>query len=646
MFIDPPDMISTPEVISDLIDDRITIIDAMVTTANATAVTALTALQSQTYEVDWEQPTLDSVTSGLDGINPEEPTTPTLAAIASSAVTFAGTTPLFTPVVVANDAVPEFVEKDYGFAIPEPPVVTWPVLTASVPGLSDIPIPTPPDYELPAVPTIDDIVIPAPPEYAVDEFTGVMPTDDLTAPVIAFNWAEDAFSSDIYDRLNAMLRDRLVAGGSGLDEATEQAIYDRATSRMEEEEQALLDQVDDGHAARGFVLPPGAHNSSVLEAENKVLRTRTDLSNDILVNQSKLAQENTHFTISKSVEWQNILVNYHSQAQSRGLEAEKQVALIAVQMHSAKIETYKAKIQGYAILAEAYKTRIQGEAVKAEFYKAQMQGVMAHAEVKQALVQAYVAQVNSVHVLMQAYKVEMEGAQIRANIDKTKIDAFVAEVQAYMAQVQASTARYEGYKAQIQGEVSKTDMARADAQTYAARVEGYKSKAQVDIARAEANLTNTKGEVAVFTSLIDKYKADVQQSIMNADVLIKQQGLDIDLFKTGTMKYTSELDALVRNYLGHVEHAKAQADLEIKSADVGVRATLGAYELSVEAAKGVARVAGSMVAGLGSAVNASVNANSSDSRSDMRSWNGNMSSASNSSENVSVMTQHIYQHEV
>lgn len=641
----PPLEISQPELITTMVSGQIAKADQMVNSTFLQASNALNLLAGKQFSIDWTEPVWSGVSpGGVDSINPDEPSPPAIQDISGAYAVFDGATPVVPTITIDQREIPEFVEQDFGFSIPAPPDVSWPTFSREVPSPSDIPVPTAPDLNLPPVPTLASISIPSPPEYSIPEFDGTPPIDDLTVPTTNFSFAEDRYSSRNNSLIADKLFDNISNGGTGLDEATEQAIYNRATSRQEEEEQALMDNISVGFASRGFPLPPGALVSATLEAENKILRSREDLNNDILVQQSKLAQENTHFMLERGIQFEQIMITYHNEVQNRALESEKFVVTTAINVYGLRVESYKAKLQAYAVLAEIYKTRIEGEIAKAEFYKAQIEGVKASAIVQQAIVEVYRAQVEAVKALMESYRIQMEGARIHAEIDKTKIEGFLAEVNTYVARVNAETAKYEGYKAQIAGEAAKAEMYKTSAEAYVAKVTGFKAVAETDIARAEAQLVGVRSQTEVFKALIDKYTADVQKSIAAAEIKAKQQGLEIDIFRAETAKYSSELETLVRVYLGKIEEVKAKADISVKNAEIAVRASLGQYELAVEAAKGVAQVAGQMAAGAASSVNASIHAASSENRSDSRSYSVGLSSSNSDSTSISQITQHIYEH--
>lgn len=614
----------------------------LVTTAFDRGISALDTLASQRFDIAWESVEVESLEAPAVIMN--YPDIPELEEVPEISAEFSGRDIIVDSVSISSPVIPTFVDTAYEFSIPGAPEVSWPSFAKEAPSATGISLPSSPSFSIPEVPALASVTIPAPPEYSVPAFAGEFPVEDLTAPVVSFSWAESVYSSDLKTKLGDVIYDSLVAGGTGLNEATEQAIYSRAKSRMEDEEQSFLDSINDGMAAKGFPLPPGAYASAVLSAENKILRGRVDLNNDILVQQSKLAQENTHFIIQEAGKLETVLLSFHGEVQNRAMQAAQFVVTAAIQQYGLKVDAYKAKLTAYSTLAQVYQTRIQGEVAKAEFYRAQIDGVKASVAVQQGLIEAYRAQVSGIAALVDVYKAQMEGANIQAGIDRTRMEGFLAEVQAYSARVAAETAKYEGYKAQIAGESAKIDMRKANAETYLAQVSGVKVKGDIQVATQEAKLAKTQADIAVFNGYIQKYLADVQASVAVADITAKRNGLNIELYKTQGDAYTSAVNAAVQSYLGKVEEVKNKTTLSIKESEIAMQTLVNKYQLTAENLRSVAQVTGQMAASAASSVNASLSASHSDSNSASNQASFNRSESESNSTSYSVVEETIHQY--
>jgi len=642
-MITPPSFyrIADPDSITNLVRDHIGTTSEWATEAFIDANTYLNTLADLRFDVPYTEPVINPVSG--PSVSPVKPNALSIEDIEVGAVEFT-TAPPEVPITfdLVTHTAPEFTEKNYGISIPDAPIVTWPEFSKEAPSMPDRVLPVVPVADLPPIPTITDVTIPSPPEYNNPEFTAEVPVADLTLPVVDFNWGESVYTSDLKTKLGDTLYNNLVSGGSGLDEATEEAIYTRATSRMEEEEQKLVDESSSDIAERGFDIPPGALVTVISENENKILRSRTDLNKDILIQQSNLAQTNTHFIIQHAINLESVLIKYHDNTQMRALDAAKTTITVAIESHKLKLENYKAKLGAYQILAQVFGIKVQAEIAKAEFYKQQIEAAKLSVDVQQLYIQAYLGQLEAVKMTLETYRLQMEGANIAASIDKLKLDGYAVEANTYGIRVKAAAERYEGYKAQLTGESIKVGMQQTDVNSFAAQSNAYHVKTQAEVAKSEAELNLIRMHAAVYEQAISKYKADVGKVVSEAEVKARIAGLDVAVYTAEANNYNSELNAAVGIFRGRIEEMRAGADVSMKSADLAIRATLGEYELAVEVAKGVTQVAGQLAASAAGAVNASLHASSSESKSD--SYGKNLSVAYNlsGSESDSFIEEHIY----
>ena len=622
-------------------------------TITNTANQALANLGGSTATFNWDMavsPAAGYIESfagssqGLMGFNSAKPAPPDLSQVAVAEVEFPWSPPDPVASTIPSRSAPVMNVADPGFSIPDPPDISWPTLNAQMPGVGEAVIPEAPTITLPSVPQLSDVVIPSPPEYNIPEFDWELPTDNLTPPDPSFVWSETEYSSLVQVKLAQKLYDDLVNGGSGLPDATEQAIYDRATSRLASEEQVALDQMLDFFAGRGFDLPPGALAGQMLELNNKILAKREDINNDILIQQSKLAQDNIHFTINAATVNEKNLMDNSSAFQTRALDAAKYAVSSSLAVYGAQVEAYRAKISGYGIQAEIYKARIQGEVAKAEFYRNQILGVQASTEVQRSRVQLYTAQLGGVQTLIDLYKTEMESAHIKAQIDETKIRAFAAQVQAYSAQVGAETEKYKGYEAQVRGELGKVEIYKAQVEAYTSRVGAYKTEVEADTMVLQQQIAINQNKIEIFKSRIQQYSAQVQAAISQAEVEVKIEGLKVDVYDSQIKAYIGELDAAAKAMMACAEVAKAMAEIEVKRAEIAMRMALGQMEISAANIRAAAQVAGQMAAAAISSVSASSSIQSSESRSDSTSQNISMSVIMQGINSHSLIHQHIYTH--
>lgn len=640
----PPPTITTGTAV-DYVSQRFSLASDYATELWALAQNLLAQLGNVQLDIDWDPVALEPAPDfGLSGVNPVKPTIPDIDDVTITEPEFGYVPPDPVQNTLPSRISPAYNVTDPGFDIPDAPLVSWPTFTGTAPVPGEAVIPEAPTVNLPPVPSIAALVIPSPPDFNIPEFNFDLPVTDLTDPSVTFNYSEEEYTSLIRDKLKDVLLTNLTNGGTGLNEVTEQAIYDRAVSRQRDEEQDAYDKILNAFAGYGYILPPGMLAANLLEIQNKILKTREDLNRDILIQQSKLAQENTHFIITNAIGFEKTLMDHFNMVKNRALDAAKFVVLSALEIYKAKVEKYRTQLEVYKAQTAVYTARIQGEIAKAEFYKAQIQGVIASAEVQRTMVEVYKAQVSATAMLIELFKSQMESAKIRAEIDHVRVQAFAASVQAYSAQVAATTARYEGYNAQIRGEVAKAEMYKAQVEAYTGRVAAYRTEVEADTMVLKQAIAINENQIEVFKARVQEYLARVQAAVSRGEIAAKNEGLKIDAFKAEVSGYTEELSALSKVYLGKVEEARASAEIELKEADIIVKEAIARQELIQGNIRAAAAVASQMAAAAISGVNASANVGFSESRSDARALTNQNIASNADNKNISNVTEHIYQH--
>ena len=609
----------------------------------STAISTLTTIGNMSFEITTPTTSWTPIPlMGLDGVAPAVPERPTISTIEFDWPTFEAEEPSALYIDIPVVSVPSFNVPDPEVAIPDVPSVVWPTFDTSVPVIGEVSIPTKPVVSLPPVPTLSFANIPEPPEYNLPDFNVDAPVADLTPPEPSFVWNEAEYSSDVMDQLKTKIYNDLVSGGSGLGATVEQAIYNRASGRMELEHQQLYDNALNYFSSRGAPLPPGALAGLLIEADHKINLAREDLNNDILIQESKLAQENTHFIITSALQLEKLGMDYSNAIQARAFEAAKYTVEAALQIFGINVEAYKARLIGYQVLAEVYKTRISAEIARAELYKAQIEAVKAHTEIQQAYVQLYMTQLQGIQILYEAYKTEMQGAAIQADIDKTRIGSYATLVEAYSARIKAVTARYEAYQTQVAGELGKVEIYKAQTSAYATQVQALATGAQVDVSRAQIALGQTQAQTDVYKALIQKYVADISAQTAELDGQVKIAGLDIDVFKADAGLYSADLETLAKVYYGRIEEEKAENANAVEQTKLVVNALIARYQLLLEASKGIAQVAGQLGASAFAGVSASAHIGYGESRSDGTQTSASESAITQQSVSQSTIDQTIH----
>ena len=567
---------------------------------------------------DWTpQPPADTeFPPGLEGLSPVDPPVPAINPIevVRPEFPYSAPNPLWSPII--SDPIPGWDVEMPNFFIPAPPDTEVPGFTAQPPPEASITIPGWDGPELPPLPQIKEILPPDELIFNMPTFEGKLPVDDLTPPDLLYSWNEAEYNSDVLEALKIKVRDGIVNGGTGIAPEIEQAIYDRAASRLDVELQKAENLASNDFASKGARLPQGALIGRLQETALQNILAREDLTRDVMIKSADQAYQYSTFIIEKGLALEHEAMTLINNVQQRAFDASKFTIEAAIKIFESKVQAYGIKMEAYKVEAQVFEAKIRAEVAKAELYKSIVEGRKISLEMQGILVDLYSKQVDAVETMAKIYAIRMDGAQTEAQIFGIKIEHFKALVDAYTAQVGGVTAEYNLYQAQIAGESEKAKMYAYQADGYKSRVDAYKVKSDIDINNLQAEIDASKNEIEVFVARLEKYKTDVTASVAEAEIQAKAEGLKLDVFTGQIQKFDAVVKALTESYKARTNVDIANAGVDIQYGEILAKLELGAKELTSTLARAQAQVAGQLASSALSSVSAGANLGYSQSRSD------------------------------
>lgn len=461
-----------------------------------------------------------------------------------------------------NITVDEFTDAAPSLYLPSAPTVSYgPAPT--VPAVGAV--------AMPDEPALVDVALPTFLSLNTPTFGGVdlhydylnkledIPTLELVQPTPYHYARGPEYASALLDNLKAVLNER-IKGGTGLNPAVEQAIWDRARSRETQTALANEAEVMRNSEALGFQLPSGVLAAQLREAQQNYYDKLSGLSRDVAIKQAELEQENLKQTIAQGMQLEGQLIDYSLKLEQMTFDAAKTAAENAIQIYNGQVEKFKALLAAYDTYAAAYKTIMDAELSKVEVYKAELQGEQAKAEINNSLVQRYKAQIEAGMSRVEVYKAQVGAANTRVQLEQTKLSAVGEQIKAYVAQVNAETAKVEAYKAGVQAETAKVEIYSAKAQAY-----GIKTNAQAEKARAEISRFNALAQAK--EAEWRGFEAQVRAEASRLDAIASHSG------------------ALTANYKVQAEVLQASASLQERAWEASAKQYEAGQNYAMQAAK-------------------------------------------------------------
>lgn len=526
--------------------------------------------------IDYTLPTFDTITLEL----PSEPTDTLLFQDISDIEL--GTVPTLTAVAPTitlpntPNQLPDFTQVaptiNTSFAFPEPPSeLTNPLITE---------------------PTLTERTEPTKPQVLLPGFTAVAPTDTTTAPddlegdfdaayrnaapstIAMVDGYVDAMMAKYnprYAEQMAAIETQLatyMAGGTGLNTAVENQIYERARDKNNSEANRQQAALWADAAARGHTRPPG----SLLAASQKARQDAADLNaaaaREIVVMQAEMEQKNLQFAVtqsanlrqtmlSASLSYMQNLVSINGQA----LDYAKSILGAVIESYNTAVKAYGLKLDAYRAEAAVFETRLKSSLAGIELYKVEIDALQALTQVDKTKVDVYRARIDTLTVYANVYRAQIEAVQGRASLEKLKLELFKTQTEAYGTQVQAKNAEWNGYRAAIDGQQAKAQIFNTQVQGFNAQLTGYKTQieAQSEVVKAQAMTNDARAKQ--YSAVLSGYKTVVEARGDVARTKLENQRQHVITFQAG-------IQAQVSNAKVASEYYRATSTVGIKNAEL------------------------------------------------------------------------------
>lgn len=463
-----------------------------------------------------------------------------------------------------------------------------------------------------AVPDAPTITLPDAPAYltiATRSFGGVdlhedwltklqdVPELDLIQPTPLSYQRGPAYASQMLENLKGVISQRIL-GGTGLNPAVEQALWDRARDR--ETQMALANEQDVMRASEslGFALPPGVLAAQLRDARQVYHDKLSTLSRDISIKQAELEQENLKQAIAEGLQLEGQLMDYAMKIEQMAFEAARAAAENSMQLYNAGVERFKALLQGFQTYASTYETIIKAELNKVEVYKAELDGEKIKADINSSMVQQYKAEIEGSMAVVEIYKAQISGAQVLMGLEKSKLEAAGEQVRAFVASINAETAKVEIYKAGISAEATKMEGYKSLTQAYQAKAGAQAEKARVAVARIDT-ITRAKGIEW------EGYKARLGAESARIDALGKQSGVLSDAYRAGAAATTAKAEMSAKLWEAQIRQYEAGQNIAISTAKINADIAMTANSARSDSAKAGAQVYAQLAASAYGMINAS-----------------------------------------
>lgn len=282
---------------------------------------------------------------------------------------------------------------------------------------------TPGDVAVPVKGTLNNITVP----------TITIPTYTLVAPTNELVFDEPVYQSDLQDALKTVLQDFIENGGTGLGTTIEDALWARARARQDILNEKTRNEAEEYFSSRGYTIPPGALGGRLTEALAEQSRGDAQLNYEISIEQAKLARTQSEYTMNAAITLEGQDKEKFTAMADRTLEAAKATVQVIIDLYSAKVKEYAAKIEGAKLTVEAEKIKVDA-AVAAN--KSTIDSYNADIEKYKAQVRS---ELGIIELIARVYGYKIIGYEADAKVAAADLDAQIKVYQGNIEQANNQT---------------------------------------------------------------------------------------------------------------------------------------------------------------------------------------------------------------
>ena len=481
---------------------------------------------------------------------------------------------------------------------------------------TSVEIPAPPTITMPDMEVLEKISIPEFVFPVLPDFDGVPPSaSSITVPNVFINWAEPVYESEIYDDLLARTK-AMMAGGTGLPPAVEDALFSRARERDSSETARAVQEAVDTWAGRNFSMPPGmlAKSVSVVREQGRLKAAETN--RDILIEAAKWEIENIRFAVQQGLALEQLTANLFENSAKRMFEVARFQAESQINVFNAQIGLFNAQNTAFQTLAQVYRTRLDGALAKLTAYKTAIDGQVALGQINQQRVEVFKAKLNAVQASVEVFKSLMQGAQVRADVIKNQFDAYRADVQAFAEEVGAEKVKFDVYESQMKGETAKAGMLDTQARAYASTIQGLATKAEIRVKGSQLKLDAARVHIAKYLADVDGFKAELDASLKEVQYGTTVFQANVEGWKAKTSANVAAAEVQSRFADMSARTNIAFSEMQISQYQANINKAVQAAQIALEAAKAMGQYSAQLAAGAMSAMHVSAGVTGSGSQND------------------------------
>lgn len=457
------------------------------------------------------------------------------------------------------------------------------------PTVGDVVIPKAPEIILPDVPQLSEITIPKTPELKLPTWDEKLPTSDLVVPENEFYFDEDPYASDVLTKTTSEIL-RMLNGGVGIPDSVWQQIFEKGADLEEQSAGKMIEEVTDDWVARGWSSPGGVMDKRIREARQTINHARNSLARDVTIKHAEAELDNLKYAIAQGLALETMMIGLHNSVIDRRLRAAELKVSLDVQIINAKIAIFNAELAAYQTSASVFEVLVRAEISRLELFKAEIEAVGLIVDVDKLRIDSYVAQVTGLGLAIDIHNAQLEGVKTIVEVDKIRTDAYRSEVMAYSEMVRSYVAEWDGYKAVMDGQIAKSDVFKSQVLAFSAEVDAYGAEISAEETRINAESKILDSDIERMKADTDRYSADIRYLAEKSSATAQVYSTRMDGYRAKAAYVSSQADAYKAEMMAHVAISETAITSAMEGARIAAAQADAMGKANVSAQETMARV--------------------------------------------------------
>lgn len=538
--------------------------------------------------------------------------------------------PTFVAAPIDGTVAPEIdaVQPTLSFGVkPSRPVINVPQMPADPDALV---VPDMPAVTMPTLPTFEQLSLPSLPEIDLPAFTSQLP--QLVEPPFDDNWAfqPQPYVSQLKDQLLGTINSMLQAR-SALPAAIEAAIFQRGRSRQERETAREVEETLTAFGARGWNMPNGMLTAQVREVRQKGQDRIAEFNREAVIKQFEETLANLRLAVTQGAALEGVYINLHVEEQRFALEAARFARETTMAVLQYRLSVFQTRMQGYQIEAQVMRDRIQAELAKIEVFKAQLDGERLRGEINDQRVRLYSEQIRAINLMADFYRTQVEAVKAKADVQRLVFDRYKTAMDGFDSRWKAYVSEWQGYTAGVEGEGKRADLYRTLVDAQSKRVDAWATGENLKLDRERLRTQQFGQQLGAWQALITKRASDLEterarlasvSALVDAQARLYTSSASVEQSASAASDRSFELG--LQRSRAHMEAGSKNAELMLQQAKFLTDQLLSVTDTKLKIGAQLAAASWSAV-NYSAGVSASIGQNSSCSQS--FSFNGEISDA-------------------